>query len=341
MADSLLIDLERRLPGGLTVRAKLAPLLPGQVTVLFGPSGAGKSTILRCVAGLERPDMGVVRMGQNTWFDATTWLTPQRRGVGLLLQDPALFPHLTVAENVGFGVRDRAARPRIVAELLARFGLEALAGRRPHEISGGEAQRVALARVLAHRPSVLLLDEPLSALDLAARDELRRELRSLLRSLEVPSLVVTHDRAEALALGDRLVLLQAGEVLQDGACDAVFRGPASGRAARVLGVENVWAARRAGELVGFAGLSVGATAAPVGALVACVHAADVRLGAPAEGGARGRVVALEAEGSTMRVLLDAGVPVVARVAAALASHLREGEQVGFSVAAGAVHLAPE
>lgn len=340
MADALLIDIERRFPGGPSVRARLEPLIPGTVTVLFGPSGAGKSTILRCIAGLERPDGGAIRCGGRTWSDSRTFLPPQARGVGFLFQDYALFPHLTVAQNIGFGVRDRMMRDTAVASMLSRFGLGELARRRPHQISGGQAQRVALARALAPNPSVLLLDEPLSALDIATRMDLRRDLRSLLRDLDVPSLVVTHDRTEALALGDRLVLLAAGEVLQDGPAWTVFARPGSGRAARVLGIENVWKTRVEDGRAIAGSLSFGFSGAGVADLVVCVHADDVDLVPVGAGQAVGRIVGLEAEGATVRVLVDAGVSVVARVHRDAAEGLSEGGAVGLRVAPEHAHAAP-
>ncbi|HET7824836.1 MAG TPA: ATP-binding cassette domain-containing protein, partial [Anaeromyxobacter sp.] len=190
--DALTFDLVRRFPRGATIRARAELPLDGElVTVLFGPSGSGKSTVLRALAGLDRPDEGRIRFGAETWFDAAAraFVPPQRRAVGLLFQEYALFPHLRVAANVGYGVRrlGRAARDARVRELAARLGIEPLLDRRPSELSGGQRQRVALARALAPSPRLLLLDEPLSALDAPARAELRGELRRTLESLGVPA----------------------------------------------------------------------------------------------------------------------------------------------------------
>ncbi len=181
----------------------------GEVLVLVGPSGAGKTTLLRAVAGLVPVSAGSIRIGTR---DVTTE-PPERRRVGLVFQDHALFPHLDVAGNVGFGVarRDRPAR---VAELLSLVRLDGFARRRPHELSGGESQRVALARALAPRPEVLLLDEPFASLDPELRDALRREVRSILRAAGTTAVVVTHDVADAEAIGDRVVALRAGRLVE-------------------------------------------------------------------------------------------------------------------------------
>jgi molybdopterin-binding protein len=190
---------------------------------LVGPSGAGKTSILRAIAGLLRPRAAVVRVGAETWLDtdAGVALPPERRSVGLVFQDYALFPHLTVAENVAFGGRRR------VSELLDAFGIGTLARVKPAELSGGERQRVALARALARDPKVLLLDEPLSALDSQTRARLRAELRGVLDRLGVPALVVTHDFQDAAALAERVGVLVDGSLVQTGSPDELVASPAS------------------------------------------------------------------------------------------------------------------
>jgi molybdate transport system ATP-binding protein len=192
---------------GLTVR-------PGETVALVGPSGAGKTTVLRVVAGLLRPREGRVSLGAETWLDtdAGVDVSPERRRVGFLFQEYALFPHLTVEANVAFGASDR----RSVGPLLERFGIAALASSRPSDLSGGERQRVALARALAREPDVLLLDEPLSALDAHTRGVVRGELREVLAGLELPTLLVTHDFDDAAALADRVGVVVQGRVLQEG-----------------------------------------------------------------------------------------------------------------------------
>jgi ABC-type sulfate/molybdate transport systems ATPase subunit len=198
---------------------------------LVGPSGVGKTTILRAIAGLLRPRRGRVSVGEDVWLDTERRvdLPPERRSVGLVFQEYALFPHLSVVDNVAYGGRARAP------ELLASFGLVPVANVRPSELSGGERQRVALARALAREPAVLLLDEPLSALDAETRDRLRSELRRHLRDLALPTLVVTHDYADAVALADRIGVLVDGRVVQVGTPAELVAAPADPFVARFTG----------------------------------------------------------------------------------------------------------
>ena len=218
----------------------------GKVTVVVGESGSGKTTLLRLVAGLLRPDQGAITLGARVLVDRerSVFVPPESRPVGYVAQDYALFPHLTAEENVGFGLT--ASRlPRIEVRertraALERFGLGGLATRHPRELSGGQQQRVVLARALVLDPEVLLLDEPLSALDLVSRRSVRAELRRTLESLSCATLLVTHQPDEALSLGDRMVVLESGRITASGtqgelAHDprspyiAEFFGPASGR----------------------------------------------------------------------------------------------------------------
>ena len=358
MADELTADFEKRYPGGAVVTAALRrPLEGASVTVLFGPSGSGKTTILRCLAGLERPERGVIRYGPETWLDAAggTFVAPQRRHVGYLFQDYALFPHLTVRGNIAYGLRGVASNERQarVQDLIALLGLDGLEDRYPRKLSGGEQQRVALARALAVRPRLLLLDEPLSALDTPTRERLRRELRRLLRRVGTPALVVTHDRAEALALGDQLVVVDAGRVRQVGPAPEVFGRPADLEVARILGVETVVAGDVCAISEGLATVAVGS--AQVTALAresthkdvyVCIRAEDVLLerGAGTRSSARnrlpGRVRELGREGPMVRVTLDCGFPLIAVVTPQACDELdlREGTAVTAVVKAPAIHL---
>jgi len=191
---------------------------------LFGPSGAGKTTVVRCIAGLERPDRGHVRFAGETWFDGgratiRRAASPRRRYVG---QNSALFPHLTVRDNVGYGLR-AAKRTVRIDEMLALLDLGDLERRYPRELSGGEAQRVALARAVAPEPRLLLLDEPLGALDVPTRQHLRSQLRALIARTGVFAVLVTHDRTEAIALGDEMAVLAEGRIRQVGPALEVFR----------------------------------------------------------------------------------------------------------------------
>ncbi len=228
---------------------------PGRTVALLGPSGCGKSTLLRVVAGLEPPDDGRVRLDGRD----LAGVPPQRRGVGMVFQDYALFPHLNVAANVAFGLVERRwrreAREERVGELLEAMGLSGLERRRPHQLSGGQQQRVALARALAPRPDLLLLDEPLSNLDRTLRDELTTELARLLGGLEVQAIHVTHDQAEAFALGDRVAVMREGRIVQEGSPDELVEAPRSAWLARFLGLRELIPAGRAREL-GFDGTTL-------------------------------------------------------------------------------------
>lgn len=214
----------------------------GEVLALLGPSGCGKSTLLRAVAGLERPVGGRV-----CWDEVDLATVPvHRRGFGLVFQDGQLFPHRDVAGNVAFGLRmagvGRPARERRIGELLSLLGLDGYQGRRITELSGGEQQRVALARALAPRPRLLLLDEPLSALDRALREQLALDLARVLRVAGSTALVVTHDHDEAFTLADRVALMRAGRIIQVGRPEEVWRWPADEPAARFLGCGTVLSA---------------------------------------------------------------------------------------------------
>jgi molybdate transport system ATP-binding protein len=240
MTEFLDAEFEKRFRSGAVIAGALRhPLGELTVTALVGPSGCGKTTMLRCVAGLETPERGRIVFGGEPWFDrpAGVCLSPQRRGIGYLFQDYALFPHLSVADNIAFGLSGTAPAERNsrVNELVALLRLEGLARRFPQELSGGQQQRVALARTVAPRPRLLLLDEPLSALDGPTRAELRQELRGLLRRFAIPTLIVTHDSEEVRAFADRVVVLDGGRVLQAGTVDEVIRAPVSPAVARIIG----------------------------------------------------------------------------------------------------------
>lgn len=213
-------SFSKTFPGGPTIQAAFRlPLDAFGLTVLFGPSGCGKTTVLRCLAGLEAPEEGLIQAGGEAWFRGGRAIrSAPRRNIGFVSQDSALFPHLSVAGNIAYGIRgcSRAESRRRVAELIAMMGLQGLAERRPAELSGGQKQRVALARALAPRPRLVLLDEPFVSLDRAAAGQLRHALRKLLQDLRVPALLVTHDPLEALALGDRMLRMAGGRIVEEG-----------------------------------------------------------------------------------------------------------------------------
>jgi molybdate transport system ATP-binding protein len=213
------------------------------VAVLYGPSGAGKTLTLQCLAGLLRPAAGRIVVDGRVFFDgqAGVNLSAQERRVGYVFQGYALFPHLTVADNVGFGLRDRprAERARRVTRVVEQLGLGGLERRYPRELSGGQRQRVALGRALAIEPALLLLDEPLSALDAPLRRALRDELREVLSDVGTAAVVVTHDFTEAYRLGDRIVVYDAGRVVQSAPRAELLWQPASESVARIMGIPNI------------------------------------------------------------------------------------------------------
>ena len=357
----LVADFVKAFPGGATIAATVSQPVAGPfVTVLFGPSGCGKTTILRCLAGLERPGRGRITFDGETWFDAARRLSlpPQRRKVGYLFQDYALFPHLTVEQNIGYGVNwPPRMREKLIAEMTERFGLDGLARRRPGELSGGQQQRVALARAMACAPRLLLLDEPLSALDGPTREPLRRELRQLLRTMNTPAVVVTHDRVEAMALADQVIVLSEGTVRQSGTVEEVFGRPANLTVARIVGVETVVRGKVIGVDAGLATVAVGpggqhvlAVAEPdaAGEVDVCVRAEDVMLQrqSPADTSGRNKlkavVTSIVQEGPLVRVSLDCGFPMTAVITrpAREELNLAEGDTVTAVVKATAVHLIP-
>ncbi|MGH3084297.1 MAG: ABC transporter ATP-binding protein [Gaiellaceae bacterium] len=226
--DKLTLDIALALR---TLRVDLALEVGRETVALVGPSGAGKTTVLRSIAGLIRPDRGRIALGKTVWLDTKRRIDrpPELRSVGYLFQDYALFPHLSVRRNVAFGGVER------VDELLERFGIEQLANARPADISGGERQRVALARALARDPAVLLLDEPLSALDAHTRNAVRAELAELLREVQLPTLLVTHDFEDAAALADRIGVVLDGKLLQSGTAADLVLEPADPFVASLTG----------------------------------------------------------------------------------------------------------
>jgi iron(III) transport system ATP-binding protein len=217
---------------------------PGKVVALLGPSGSGKTTLLRAVAGLETPHRGVITIGDKVFFDPARKidLPAEERGLGLVFQSYALWPHRTVFGNVAYGLKLRkvseAAIKMRVEKALAQIGLTHLAERYPHQLSGGQQQRVALARALVYEPPVILLDEPLSNLDAKLREEARAWLRQLIVSLNLSALMVTHDQIEAMAIADRITLLNGGVIEQEGTPTELYQEPATLFAAEFMGNNN-------------------------------------------------------------------------------------------------------
>ncbi len=211
----------------------------GTLSAVLGLSGCGKTTLLRLIAGLDRAERGAISLGSATLDDGRVFVSPEHRRIGYVPQEGALFPHMTVEGNVGFGLSRAERRGRAVGDLLEMVGLSALAKRLPHQLSGGERQRVALARALARGPELLLLDEPFSSLDAALRGQVREEVSRLLREHGVTTVLVTHDQEEALSLADSVAVLRDGVIVQDGAPDELYNRPLDARLARFLGAANL------------------------------------------------------------------------------------------------------
>ena len=399
-AVTLHVRLERRFSGGFSLSASLdADLRGGAVLVLFGPSGAGKTTILRQIAGLERPDTGVVRFGDEVWCETTrsVWQPPQSRGAAIVFQEPTLFPHLTVRDNIRYGIRhavsiqdriqdriqdqiqdriqdqiqdriqdqiqDRIQDPILdrsriaVAEIATMLGVAGLENRYPRALSGGEAQRVELARALATRPRLLLLDEPFAALDAPTRVRLRRDVRSLLQTTGTPAILVTHDRTEALAMGDLIAVVIDGRIRQVGAVADVFTRPHDAAVAAALGVEAVLPGRVVAVGGGLVEIAVGdlvlhaaerESIAAGADVYACIRAEDVTIETRSPGQAStrnhlaARVVAIATEGPVDRVTLDCGVALDALITRRSREEMQlaAGAQVTAAVKATAIHVVP-
>jgi molybdate transport system ATP-binding protein len=381
--SDLHLDVEQRFAGGFAINALLdVELRPGSMLVLFGPSGAGKTTILRQIAGLERPDAGGIRFGGDVWCDVAQqiWCPPQARRIGVVFQEPTLFPHLTVCDNIRYGIGSGSDRGRIgvrlgsdrgqtgvrlesdpvagsVEEIVMMLGIADLGNRYPHALSGGEAQRVALARALAPDPRLLLLDEPFASLDAPTRLRLRREVRALLQTTGTPAILVTHDRTEALAMGDTVAVVIDGRVRQVGPVSDVFGRPADAEIAASLGIEAVLPAHVVASSGGVIEVAVGAVIlhvaerepiAPGSDVYACIRAEDVTLETRSPGQASTRnhlaahVVSIASEGPIERVTLDCGFALDALITRRSREdlNLAPGAQVTAAIKATSVHLVP-
>ncbi len=244
MPELVVENIQKRLGQTAVLRGVSFHLNQGEILALLGPSGSGKTTLLRSVAGLERPDAGRIELGGKVIFDAASQfeVPAERRGLGLVFQSYAIWPHRTVYENVAYGLRLRQVEEkemrRRVGEVLEQLGLKEMASRYPHQLSGGQQQRVALARALVYSPPVLLLDEPLSNLDAKLREEARAWLRELIKQTKSSALYVTHDQIEALAIADRILLLEDGQIQQEGTPEQIYAQPANRFVAEFMGSNN-------------------------------------------------------------------------------------------------------
>jgi molybdate transport system ATP-binding protein len=328
----------------------------GECLALAGPSGAGKTSVLRIAAGLVRPERGRVEANGATWLDTERGIDvpPERRRCGYVFQEYALFPHLSAWQNVAYPLRGmrRAARRERALELLGRFGMRELADARPRTLSGGERQRVALARVLARRPAALLLDEPLSALDARTRAGASHELAAVLREVQVPALLVTHDFAEAAQLGDRVGVIDAGRVVQEGTPTELATEPRSAFVADFTGaVVLTGTARAAGDGLTEVELDGGGIVASTdpgsGRVAVSVYPWEIAIepaAEPAHGSTRNRlpaeVLSVTTVGNRVRLGLAGPQPLTAEItqSAAQALGLRAGSRVTASWKAAATRL---
>jgi molybdate transport system ATP-binding protein len=322
----------------------------GEVVAVLGPNGAGKTTLLRALAGLQPLGRGWIAVDGEVWDDPDRgrWRPPERRSVGVVFQDYLLFPHLNALDNVAFGLRARGRRDAEAAgrHWLQRVGLEAAAHLRPSQLSGGQAQRVALARALALKPRLLLLDEPLAALDVGVRIEVRRELRRHLAEVSGVRILVTHDPVDALALADRLVVLEHGRVTQAGTAAEVTAQPRSRYVADLVGV-NLWRGTGRGRTVaiGEAALSVAEEVA--GDVFALLHPRAVALYRRRPEGTprnvwQARPVDIDLQADRARVQLAGVLPVVAEVTPAAVRELglAGGDPVWVAIKATEIEVYP-
>ena len=323
----------------------------GEVVAVLGPSGCGKTSLLRLLAGLEQA------AGGEVWFDGVRvdQVAPHERGFGLMFQEYALFPHLNVRSNVDFGPRMQrmagAERRQRVAELLELVGLSGYEERAVHELSGGERQRVALARALAPNPKLLMLDEPLGALDRNLRESLLLELRTILARLELTALYVTHDQQEALAIADRVAVMFGGELRQIAAPAALYAAPSDAEVARFIGLGNVVSGRRNGQLVHVDGLGDFQPASSLPATESVTLALGderVRLRPTADGAVRGPnsvsgvLTQISYQGRTLTLRLRADEHELNLTVAPDAAQLKlkEGERVDVAFAPDAIRVLP-
>jgi len=339
--------------GAFTLTVAMAAT-PGDVVAVLGPNGAGKSTLLQALAGLVPLDAGRVSLDGRVLEDSATGRRelPQHRQVGMVFQDYRLFPHLSARDNVAFGPRSagigRAAARAEADRWLQHLGLAGLVDRRPAQLSGGQAQRVALARALCTRPRLLLLDEPLAALDVTTRNDVRGQLRAQLRAFSRPVLLVTHDPLEALVLASRLLVIENGRVVQDAPTAQVIRRPATGYVARLVGLNLLTGTVRDGALdLGDSVVHV-AAAGLAGPVLAVVRPSAVVLhsteptGSSARNTWRGRVSSLEPLGDRVRVGVTGPPDLLADVTTQAVGDLQltTGDQVWMSVKATDIDVYP-
>jgi putative spermidine/putrescine transport system ATP-binding protein len=314
----------------------------GETLVLLGPSGCGKTTMLRIIAGLEVPDEG-----GKVLFDGKdmTRVPIERRNIGMVFQSYALFPNMSVAENIGYGLKIRGVprdqRASRVAELVALTNITGLENRRIDQLSGGQRQRVALARAVAIRPGILLLDEPLTALDAALRDRLRGELNRLLRALGITAIYVTHDQSEAMELGDRIVVMSKGTIAQIGAPRDIYFTPRNRFVAEFIGAANIIEAPvEDGHLVLPGGRQPITSAVNLAVAVAMVRPEAIRLIDAGNAALAGIIDSVSFNGDRQRLVVSGVADKPLTVEASNTVQAKVGERVGLSIATEAIRLLP-
>lgn len=356
MTNMILVNIEKRLNGDKRISTKLMIPVDSSWTVIFGPSGAGKSTILRIMAGLDRADKGLIKFGEETWEDTENqiFIPPQKRPVGLLFQDFALFPHMTVENNIIYNLSlSKEEKQKKLRELISLFNLEGLEKRKPSSLSGGEKQKVAIARTVIRMPELLLLDEPLSSLDLPTREKLQKELKKILKKLQIPTIFVTHDRTEAIIMGDRIVVMNDGKVVQMGEVNEVFTKPDNPSVAAIVGMENVLIGEIIERSEGLVSIKVGKctlVALDTGAVgpevAVCIRAEEIILekGNVPESSARnrfsGKIIDISPQGVTVKLTLDCGFLLIVLITkrSFIDLSIQKGSKLTASIKAQAIHI---
>lgn len=312
----------RHYAGAVAVEDVSLDVDPGEILCLLGPSGCGKTTLLRLVAGIERPTSGQILINEQEVAGPDVFVPPERRGVGLMFQDFALFPHLTIIQNVAFGLKDLARGDALheAHAALERVGLDQYADEYPHILSGGEQQRVALARAITPRPSVLLMDEPFSGLDSRLREMMREETLAILKETRATCMIVTHSPEEAMQLGNRIALMREGRMIQAGRPEEIYHKPFDIDVARMFSdLNEIACVVKGGKARTGLGTFAANGAASDGQCVVCVRYSDVRIG-PVSKGKLGRVLSTRFLG--MAALLEIGVEGLDET---LVARVREGD----------------
>jgi len=360
VSAKLSCDISHRFPKGGQLSVCFSGLeAPPGITVLLGPSGSGKSTLLHCLAGIEQPESGFIRHGESLWFDAKKRIhfPPQKRPLTLLFQNYPLFPHLSVLNNILYGLNDASNENKRKQAMawLERLHLQGKGKHSPAQLSGGEQQRVALAQVMAPGPQVLLLDEPFSAVDQTLRIQLRGALRDWIKEAGSTAIIVTHQLSEALALGDELIVLSSGKILQQGQPMEIFKRPAQAEVAKIVGFENLLPGRVIWEEKGLIRLDIGKTSvlgSGSGALgqscFAAIRSEEVLLEkcpsktSSARNHLPATIQSLRPCGFYVDVLVDCGILLKARITAQSVQtlDLRPGDRITAVMKASAVQIFP-